>query len=262
LAILGFASTALAQSGQRVDVPVKQETLGAWLSMPQATRPVPAVVVAHGSGGLDGRAAPYIKALNAAGISTLEIEMFKPNQRPGYPRVSDPQVLAALQYLSVNPSIAPQKIGILGMSYGGALALRMADEKTYPSSSPSRYAAMAALYPTCWAFVDGPAAKSQVLSYPTGRPLLILAASKDDYDAPDDCQKVANRVNATMPGMAAVYMYPGATHQWDSTRGAISFSDSMAHRGRGGNVSVFPQPSVTQDAAARTAAFFAGALGN
>lgn len=262
LAILGSASAAFAQSSQRVDVPLKQGTMAAWLTMPQRAQPVPAVVIAHGSGGLDGRSAPYLKALNAAGIATLEIEMFKPNQRPGYPRESDPQALAALQYLAANPSIVPRKIAIMGMSYGGALTLRMAEEKIYPSSLPLRYAALAALYPTCWAFVDGPAAKSGVLESPTGRPLLILAATKDDYDAPDDCQKVVNRINATKPGTAALHMYPGATHQWDSTRGALTFSDSAARRGRGGNVSVFPQSAVTQDAAARTAAFFASALGN
>lgn len=260
LAILSSASTAFAQSNQRVDVPLSQGTMAAWLSVPQVTQPVPAVVIAHGSGGLDGRSAPYIRALNAAGIATLEIEMFKPNQRPSAPRDNDPQVLAALQYLAANPSIVPKKIGIMGMSWGGALTLRMVEEKTYTSSSPLRYAANVALYPTCWAFVDGPARKNGVLTSPTGRPLLILAGSADNYDAPDDCQKVVSLVNATKPGTATLHMYPGATHQWDSTRSAQNYTDSAAHRGRGGNVSVFPQPTVTQDAAARTAAFFVSAM--
>jgi dienelactone hydrolase len=262
LAVLGAASSSFGQSSQRVAVPQSQGTMAAWFNLPQAALPVPAVVVAHGSGGLDGRSAPYIKALNAAGIATLEIEMFKPNQRPSRPRDSDPQALAALQYLAANPSVAPTRIGIMGMSWGGAVTLRMAEEKTYPRSSPLRYAALEGLYPTCWAFADGPAAKDGVLASPTGRPLLILAGSKDDYDAPDDCQKVVNRINAARPGTATLHVYPGATHQWDSTRGAMSFSDSAARRGRGVNVSVFPQPAVTQDAAARTAAFFVGSLGH
>ena len=260
LALLSSASTAFAQASQRVDVSLSQGTMAAWLSMPQVAPPVPAVVIAHGSGGLDGRSAPYIRALNAAGIATLEIEMFKPNQRPSRPKDSDPQALAALQYLAASPSIAPKKIGIMGMSWGGAVTLRMAEDKSYPRSSPLRYAALEGVYPTCWAFADGPAAKDGVLASPTGRPLLILAGSKDDYDAPDDCQKVVSRVNATKPGTATLHMYPGATHQWDSTRGAMSFSNSAARRGRGGNVSVFPQPAVTQDAAARTAAFFVSAF--
>jgi dienelactone hydrolase len=147
--------------------------------------------------------------------------------------------LAALQYLAANASIVPKNIGIMGMSYGGALSLRMAEEKTYPRSRPLRYVAIEALYPTCWAFADGPAAKDGVLTAPTGRPLLILAGSKDDYDAPDDCQKVVDRINATKPGTASLHVYPGATHQWDSTRGAMNFSDGAARRGRGGNVRCF-----------------------
>ncbi len=39
---------------------------------------VPAVLILHGSGGVDGRGAFYAQALQDAGIATLEITMFRP----------------------------------------------------------------------------------------------------------------------------------------------------------------------------------------
>jgi hypothetical protein len=40
------------------------------------------VLILHGSGGVDGRGAFYAKALQEAGIATLEITMFQPHGRP------------------------------------------------------------------------------------------------------------------------------------------------------------------------------------
>src|SRR5262245_49777116 len=43
---------------------------------------VPAVVILHGSGGIDGRGEFHAKALNEAGIATLEVSMFTSGNRP------------------------------------------------------------------------------------------------------------------------------------------------------------------------------------
>jgi uncharacterized protein len=42
----------------------------------EAKGQVPAVVILHGSGGIDGRGEFHAKALNEAGIATLEVFMF------------------------------------------------------------------------------------------------------------------------------------------------------------------------------------------
>jgi hypothetical protein len=48
----------------------------------EAKEQVPAVVILHGSGGIDGRGKFHAKALNAAGIATLEVFMFTSGNRP------------------------------------------------------------------------------------------------------------------------------------------------------------------------------------
>src|SRR5262245_44358096 len=67
---------------------------------------LPAVLILHGSGGVDGRGAFYASALEDAGIVTLEITMF---QRGGRPREGHkatlPYAAAALKWLAAQPDI-------------------------------------------------------------------------------------------------------------------------------------------------------------
>src|SRR5580692_9445754 len=101
----------------------------ALLRMPDAApRPSPAVVVAHGSAGPDSRGPSYSRVLNAAGIPTLEIDMWTPRglkgglDRPKSIPDTLPDVFGALCFLASDRAIDPQRIGIMGFSWGGALS--------------------------------------------------------------------------------------------------------------------------------------------
>jgi uncharacterized protein len=50
-------------------------TLPATFVVPPKSAAVPAVVVLHGSGGVDGRGAYHAEALHRRGIATLEVDM-------------------------------------------------------------------------------------------------------------------------------------------------------------------------------------------
>jgi dienelactone hydrolase len=89
----------------------------------EAKGQVPAVVVLHGSGGIDGRGEFHAKALNAAGIATLEVFMFTGGNRPrGGSRSNFTHMYGALNYLANRPDIDPQRIGVMGFSWGGGLS--------------------------------------------------------------------------------------------------------------------------------------------
>jgi dienelactone hydrolase len=219
-----------------------------------AASPLPAVVIAHGSGGVDGRANAYVASLRAAGIVSMEIEMFKAGGRPGQIADTIPHAIGALEYLAANAAIDPQRIGMMGFSWGGGLSLALAQERGYSGQGPRRFAALVPLYPVC-----NYTAKSGA-TQPTGKPMLILAGGKDDYDAPGDCPAVAASFNRWTANIAAVHVYPDATHMWDSTRGPTTFNDRYANRGFGGSVKVAPDAETTTDSVARTTAFFADKL--
>ena len=85
---------------------------------------LPAVVILHGSAGVDSRGDFYARGLNAAGVATLEIDMWEargvtgPQNRPRAPILTFADAFAALGYLSAHPNVAPGRIGVLGFSWG------------------------------------------------------------------------------------------------------------------------------------------------
>jgi uncharacterized protein len=69
-------------------------------------RKLPVVLILHGSAGIDGRGEFHGKALNAAGIGTLEIFMFSRGNRPRAGRNENlTHMYGALKYLVSRPEI-------------------------------------------------------------------------------------------------------------------------------------------------------------
>src|SRR6476659_3497613 len=72
---------------------------------------LPAVLILHGSAGIDSRGDFYETALNEAGIATLQIDMWQargynaPGQRPAAIYLTYPDAFSALRFLSQQPNI-------------------------------------------------------------------------------------------------------------------------------------------------------------
>jgi cephalosporin-C deacetylase-like acetyl esterase len=99
------------------------------LELPEAKAggKLPVVLILHGSAGIDGRGEFHGKALNAAGIGTLEIFMFSRGNRPRAGRNENfTHMYDALKYLASRPEIDPGRIGVMGFSWGGGLSLTAA----------------------------------------------------------------------------------------------------------------------------------------
>ncbi len=90
----------------------------------------PAVVLLHSSGGYKAHQGEYYaKALNTAGMATLEIDMFARGKRPRRTDLTMSHAFGALEYLKSRPEIDADKIGVTGWSWGGVMSLRMASER-------------------------------------------------------------------------------------------------------------------------------------
>ncbi len=204
---------------------------------------VPVVLILHSSAGIDGTGAFYARALNQAGIATLEIEMFFSRaSRPQSTRGNMPHGYGSLLFLASNPRIDVNHIGVMGFSWGGAMALLMASEEVTQqyTGGKARFAAHLALYPVCYAHLNvmagankfyGPGTYRQL----TGAPVHILAGEKDDFDDPDSCPKLGAAFPEEDRRHLGVTVYPGAYHSWDK-RDAQPVYDPIAYKGRGGQV--------------------------
>jgi dienelactone hydrolase len=237
------------------------------LSLPtNAEGKVPAVVIAHGSGGVDSRGSFHARALNEAGIATLEIDMWSARGlsggAEGRPRaVSEtlPDAWGALKYLSAHPSIEASRIGIMGFSWGGVMSMLAATRKYAAGAEPGqRFVAHAPFYPVCWAYNRIPGYEFGEL---TGAPVFIQAGEADQYDDPDSCQRLVEGLARTDGDTVSLTVYPGATHGWDRLEPAIQISDLYSHKGQGGQVVIAPSPEVAEKSRRAMVDFFRRSFG-
>lgn len=228
---------------------------------------VAAVLICHGSDGVDGRGEFHSKALNEAGLATLEIDMWAARGaargaagRPRSPVETLADAFGALKCLAAQPEIDPTRIGIMGFSWGGVVTLLSAARRF---ADPLRgdgpgFAAHCAHYPVCYAYEADPRMSLTGLS---GAPILIQTGDADTYDHPDSGAKLVAAIAARGEASVRGVTYPGATHGFDRDLPDQTINDPFAHNGAGGPVLMrFDRPAA--EAARREAvAFFLGALG-
>ncbi|WNG24247.1 hypothetical protein F0U62_09615 [Cystobacter fuscus] len=232
------------------------------LRLPRSTSgKLPAVVIAHGSGGVDSRGSYYARALNEAGIATLELDMWSARGlsggAEGRPRaVSEtlPDAYGALRFLSAHPAIDGARVGIMGFSWGGVMSMLTATRKYAAGAEPGqRFVAHAPLYPVCWVYNRVPGYEFGDL---TGAPIFLQAGTADVYDAPESCQALLASLSPSDRANLSLKMYEGATHGWDRLEPAIQVSDPYAHQGQGGPVDIAPSPESARESRRAVVEFF------
>jgi dienelactone hydrolase len=184
---------------------------------PAANGRTPAMVIAHGSGGiLPGREDAWAARLNALGIATFVIDSFTPRGLQSTSRDQSrlstmanlADALAALNLLATHPRIDPARIGVMGFSRGGQVALYSALEPLRRGviDGNLRFAAHVALYPSC------------SIPYRAGEvstaPILMLLGGADDYTPAAACRDYGAWF-ASKGAPVEVVAYDGAYHDFD-----------------------------------------------
>lgn len=228
---------------------------------------LPAVVIVHGSAGIDSRGGFYAEALNRAGIATLEIDLWAPRGwlggvtgRPrGVPETL-PDAYGALKFLSEQAHIDPARIGIMGFSWGAVVTMLTA---TAPytnqyTGGALRFAAHAPNYPVCWVYNHVPGYEFAAF---TGAPVFIQAGELDAYDHPDTCPSLVASLPPVDQTFISTVVYKGATHAWDRLQPPMTVTDPFSHLGQGGQVLFSPNPPVAARSRRATVRFFEAVFG-
>lgn len=246
---------------------------------------VPAVVIVHASGGIQpfGPERTYAAALDAAGIATLVIDMWAArgipsgpgafggtggiDRRPADRRDSLPDAYGALKFLAGHPAIDPQRIGIMGFSYGGVMSILSTSEPAAAAALGSRlrFAAHSAHYAPCWRYDQSDPARPNthpIDSNLTSAPLQMHVAGRDDYDIDGgtSCKKLIDLLPQDKKQQVKLVLYPDATHAWNTPISG-TYQDPVSHRGKGGGVRFETNPAVAARARASTVEFFKTAFG-
>lgn len=270
-----FARTATDRTGVKtsfVSIPVEYEARN-WHTAGELREPLlleeeprGAVLIVHGSAGVDSRAECYAAILNRGGFVTLEIDLWaargvtKPEERPKSVAETLPDAFAALDFLSRRRGIDPSRIGIMGFSWGGVMSMLSATESvcaTYARSG-QRFAAHAPFYPVCWVYNRVPGFELEEL---TGAPVFIQSGADDRYDDPDSCARLVEALSPKDRKLVSYATYANATHAWDRKEPDITPNDPMSHKGAGGAVPFRYNADITRRSAEAVVAFFSRVLG-
>lgn len=216
---------ALTDVGGGEDREPATEALGHFFVPPEATpeRPVPAVVILHGAGGVRAaRELTYAGQLSLMGVAALVVDAFtsrRDRARSFTERLLEitetmlmADAYAALRLLQGRPEIDGRRVVLLGFSYGGMAATYAAYVQVAERFAPDgdRFAGHVAYYAPCIARFER--------RRTTGRPILMVMGALDEITDPARCAEVARDLESGGSEVRMV-VYDDAYHQWDGSAG-------------------------------------------
>ncbi len=245
--------TTIAFSSLDADHPRK---VSGTLYVPEnASAPVPAIVLVHGTTGIDQRGELYRQPLLDAGIAIFEVD-FKtgiyngPMDRPK-PDTFLPMAFAALKELRKLPSIDPKRIGLMGFSLGGNIGLRTAMESNVKQwmGEDKGFAAFALFYPVCDHFMKDFEKSGSKL---TGNPMIIFYGTEDSYGEGKAVPELKSLLASKYSFQLATVEYPGATHGFNRNGPDMNYMDPAA-KGMRGHIKW--NPEAANDSITKVVAF-------
>src|ERR1700754_5226498 len=195
----------------------KQVTVAGEFRIAQGTGKLPVVVLMHGSSGVGAGMDPWVRHLNAMGISTFVIDGFSgrgltavgPNQALLGRLNFIVDIYRALDILAKHPRVDPDRIVLMGFSRGGQAALFATLNRFQKlwNKSGAQFAAYIPFYPDC------------STSYATdtdiaARPIRIYHGTPDDYNPVASCKAYVARLQEAKRDVVLTE-YPDSAHGFD-----------------------------------------------
>lgn len=211
-------------------------TLGVELRLPTAgTTRLPAMILLHGSAGVQGGTDRWAKELNDRGIATLTVDSFTErgigSTVGAQGQLSEVAVVIdayrALEMLAKHPRIDPTRIGLLGNSRGAVSTLYASMKRFQRMYAPvdAQFAVYLSLYPLCYkTYID----ETDVAD----RPVRLFNGTADEIAPIRQCLSYVKRLQDAGKD-AQLTEYPGAFHGFDNpgtTLTRVKLGDSDAPR--------------------------------
>jgi dienelactone hydrolase len=197
------------------------QNIAGHLFLPPGQGKGPAIVLMHGSGGLNDVMLNYWpKLFTAAGFAVFSVDTFGPR---GVKQTVDDQsqlsaaadladAFAALKLLASHPRIDGNRIAIMGFSRGGTATWRTAIERVIRSQGASlRFAAHLPVYSGGCLNIARLVVKPGVFSK---APMLWIHGDADDYTVSTPCQDYAARIRQAGTPVEFLLL-KGAHHSFD-----------------------------------------------
>jgi dienelactone hydrolase len=220
-----------------------------------ATSPVPAIVLVHGTAGIDRRGQLYRRPLLDAGIGIFEVDfktgIYRGTTDRPKPDTFLPMAFAALKELRKQPAVDPNRIGIMGFSLGGNTALRTAMESNVKQwmGDDKSFAAFALFYPVCDHFTKEFEKSGSKL---TGGPMIVFYGTEDSYGDGKAVPELKSLLATKYGFHVTTVEYPGATHGFNLNGPEMTLFDPAA---KGMKAHIKWDPEATNDSVTKVVAF-------
>ncbi|MEI7704130.1 MAG: dienelactone hydrolase family protein [Deltaproteobacteria bacterium] len=196
----------------------KPATIAGELRIPTpGTARLPAVVLAHGSGGIGASMEDWVLLLNGAGVATFVIDSFTGrglvdvrNDQSQLGRLAGVvDVYRALELLGKHPRIDPRRIAVMGFSRGGQAALYASVKRFQRMHGPAdaAFALYVPFYADCMTTYIG---DDDV----TSKPIRMFHGTADDWSPAAPCRAYVERLRKGGKDVVLTE-YPDAHHAFD-----------------------------------------------
>lgn len=196
------------------------------LYKPAGSGPFPAVVIYPSAGGMRPEIASWTIASVQRGYVVLMIDYMKQRGLTAK-SISDGQVrytqgaidaLQALNHLRTLPIVDPDRIGVVGFSWGGMAAL-LAGSPAFRAGNVQTavrgFTAAVSFYPGCFYPANKSGGERLLLRSDHDTPTLLLQGAQDEEGTPEDCSARAAVLRAEGRPIE-LHTYPGIGHAWDA----------------------------------------------
>lgn len=180
---------------------------------------LPAVILVHGSGGINNNVTEWAAEFNKLGIAVFILDTF--TGRGIVNTIADQNLLSsfamlydsyrALEILSKHPRIDPNRIAIMGFSKGAIASLYSSMTRFHKlyASPGTKFAGHIALYAPCnTGYIED--------LVTSGAPIRLFHGLSDNYVLAEHCKEYADKLKQTGADVA-FFSYPGAHHSYDLT---------------------------------------------
>jgi dienelactone hydrolase len=199
------------------------------LYFPEGKGPFPAVILAHGCGGVGNAEAGWAPVLRQWGYATFVVDSFRGRDirevctnaqlLSGNQRI--PDVYGALRVLATHPRVDARRVVLMGFSHGGIVTVGSATawaRKHYLAPGTQGFRAFVPFYPSCNTIY--PEVES------LAGPMRIHTGALDDWTPAAPCAAMVERARKAGQD-ATITVYPGAHHSFDNLGVSVRHSPSV-----------------------------------
>ena len=210
-------ASAETVTAQAVEYRGSEDEMPAQIYVPPGTGRLPGVLVFHTAAGPGPNVEAFARELAGAGFVTLTPDVFSLHDFGPDGRTDHPLVLGdargAFEYLRAHPRVDPDRIGVVGFSFGGRLAVLLAGLAPEPIRAVVTYYAVTS-HQALGRPLAGRAARAEPLTDRVGelRAPLLIHHGEADGNVPVGQARLLHRALAAAGKPSTLHTYPGADH--------------------------------------------------